>query len=209
MAGMSDLATYVLAMAQPKAAPRPRLVVPKLPPGGGKGGRTHSGPGSSGRRRSRTPPAVRAMRWLEQPGMQVGSQGEETAYRSVGLVDMEERTRLTRLIMRQLSLALQPNQPSEVHLSSLPRSPTLPSRSTAQRVRLPLSAGLRVTGRTRCSSCWSTTSSGGSALRAVSPLQWSLLRICPPGCGLGRYERPKWRSQTVRVLPCTCWVVYS
>ena len=56
------------------------------------------------------------MRWLEQPGMQAGTQGEETACVSVGLVDMEEaRTRLTR----QLSLALQPNQPSEVHLFSL------------------------------------------------------------------------------------------
>ena len=119
MAGMSDLATYVLAMARPKVAPRPRPVVAKLPPGGGKGGRSDSGPGSSGRRRSRTPPAVRAMRWLEQPGMQVGSQGEETAYLSVGLVDMEARTRLTRRLTRQLSLALQPNQPSEVHLSSL------------------------------------------------------------------------------------------
>ena len=132
MAGMTDITTYVLAMAWPKVAPRPRPAVAKMPPGVGKGGHGAGGSGDARRRsRSRTPPAVRVMRWLEQPGMGDGAGGEEAAFLSVGLPTAEARTLLSEQL-RQI---------------------------------------LQTPGRVRSTSCWSTTSADGSALRAESALQ--------------------------------------
>ena len=94
------IAAYMLARARPKMLPRSRPAVAKATGVRGEHGDGGGGSGDGRRGRSRTPPAVRVLRWLERPGVGPAAGVAEAELVAAGLSTAAARQELAERLLQ-------------------------------------------------------------------------------------------------------------